>query len=168
MNQTANDPIGSRAYQLWEQAGKPEGDEAALNFWREAELEVVPRAWVAKSGRCENNCFGTVEEAIFNVIFYSEQSGKELGEIISISYSIQVIPLVVVEYEFNTLEWLEKWEQSGGGDKQYILRILKDLFCRDGESRHCFSNKIRIKSVELPGFGKLKINFLNGNVVELK
>lgn len=175
MNQTANDLIGSRAYQLWENAGKPEGTEAAMNFWNQAELEVVPRSWFAQSGKCEEHCFGTVEEAIFNVIFQSEHLGLALGETIALNcfkgidhLSFAPEPESVVKYEFNTLEWLEKWEQSGGSDKQYVLKILKDLFCRDGETRHCCSDKYRIKSIELPGFGKLKINFLNGNVVELK
>ena len=33
--------IQVRAYGLWEQAGKPDGDAARERFWREAEKEIM-------------------------------------------------------------------------------------------------------------------------------
>jgi len=33
--------IQARAYALWEQAGKPDGDAARERFWREAEKEIM-------------------------------------------------------------------------------------------------------------------------------
>jgi Protein of unknown function (DUF2934) len=33
--------IQTRAYGLWEQAGKPDGDAARERFWREAEKEIM-------------------------------------------------------------------------------------------------------------------------------
>lgn len=39
MNQRKDDSVAARAYELWEQAGKPEGRDE--EFWRLAEQELI-------------------------------------------------------------------------------------------------------------------------------
>ena len=38
-NDKTDDPVRERAYQLWEEHGKPEG--SAMDFWLQAERELV-------------------------------------------------------------------------------------------------------------------------------
>lgn len=75
--------IQDRAYQLWEQAGRPQCDGAA--FWQQAESELAHRKRYVRSGELRVEGEGTVDEVLDLALTHAWNNSLKLGAVTVVS-----------------------------------------------------------------------------------